>query len=148
MYFRSLIESPMKITSNTENFAISSEKIFDTLVNFTKRVQMPDIPQISNWTVTDDSCSFSINGLVTCQVRLTEQVPFSKVGYHVDTDKRISADAVVHIVPDGSNSNVQVEADADVPLFLQVMLKGTLEQALNQALSRIKEMAERSENGI
>ena len=138
----------MKIQSNIETFRNAQEEVYDTLVNFTKRIQVPAVPQISNWSVTDDTCSFTLNGMITCQLRLTEQVPCSKVCYHIDTDKRISADAVVHIAPEGEGSTVQVEAEADVPLFMQALIKGPVEQALNQALSKIKEMAERGEYGI
>ena len=138
----------MKIQSNTETFRNAQEEVYDTLVNFTKRIQVPAVPKISNWSVTDDTCSFTLNGMITCQLRLTEQVPCSKVCYHIDTDKRISADAVVNIAPAGEGSTVQVEAEADVPFFMQALIKGPVEQALNQAISKIKEMAERGEYGI
>jgi hypothetical protein len=86
--------------------------------------------------------------MITCQLRLTEQIPYSKVCYHIDTDNRIAADAVVNIAPAGEGSTVQVEAEADVPFFMQALIKGPVEQALNQAISKIKEMAERGEYGI
>lgn len=134
----------MKIQSNKETLATSQEKVYDTLVRFTQNAQQPPVPQITNWSADENGCSFTIDGLVTCHFRLTEQVPYSKVCYHIDTDKNLSADAVIHIDAEGTGSSVQLEAEADVPIFLQAIIKGPIEKALNQALVRIKEMAERS----
>ena len=134
----------MKIQSNKETLATSQEKVYDTLVRFTQQAQMPPVPQITNWSADENGCSFTIDGLVTCHFRLTDQVPYSKVCYHIDTDKNLSADAVIHIDAEGTGSSVQLEAEADVPIFLQAIIKGPIEKALNQALVRIKEMAERS----
>lgn len=134
----------MKIQSNKENITISPERIFNALLNFTRNQQAPSIPQITNWTVTNDGCSFTINNMVTCNFKLTEQIPFSKVSFLIDTDKKFSATADVLIEDTGYGSNVQIVAEADVPIFMLPMLKGPVEQALNKALLKIKEMAERS----
>lgn len=134
----------MKIQSNKETLTTSQEKVYETLVRFTQQTQMPPIPQITNWSADENGCSFTIDGLVTCHFQLMEQVPYSKIRYHIDTDKNLSADAVIHIGEDGTGSSVQLEAEADVPIFLQPIIKGPIEKAINQALVRIKEMAERS----
>jgi len=134
----------MKIQSNKENLTTPQEKVFDTLVRFTQQAQMPPIPQISNWNADENGCSFTIENMVTCHFQMTEQVPYSKICYHIDTDKGLSADAIFHIDGNESGSTIQLEAEADVPIFLQPMIKGPVEQAINMALVKIKEMAERS----
>ena len=134
----------MKIQSNKENLAAPQERVYDTLLRFTQLTQQPPIPQISNWSADGNGCSFTINDMVTCRFLLTEQVPCSKVCYHIDTDKNLSADAVIHIGADGTGSTVQLEAEADVPVFLQPVVKGPVERSVNMVLARIKELAERS----
>lgn len=134
----------MKIQSNKENLTISPDSVFNALLNFTRNQQAPSIPQITNWTTTNDGCSFTINNMVTCTFKLSGQIPFSKVSYLIDTDKKFSATADFLIEEADYGSNVQIIAEADVPIFMQPMLKGPIEQALNKALLKIKEMAERS----
>ena len=91
----------------------------------------------------DDGCTFTIAGMFTCSMRLTEQRPFTMVEYQVDTDKGISAKAVFHIEDAGGLSRLWIDADADAPVFMQAMIKKPMEQAMNKGLSRLKEMAER-----
>ncbi len=134
----------MKIQSNKENLNITPDRVFQALLNFTRNTQAPSIPQISNWTVDECGCSFTINDMVTCHFKLTEQIPYSKVSFLIDTDKKFSATADVLIEDLGYGSAVQIVGEADVPIFLQPMIKGPVEQALNKALARIKEMAEKS----
>ncbi len=134
----------MKIQSNKENLTISPDRVFNALLNFTRNQQAPSIPQITDWTVTNDGCSFTINGMVTCYFKLSGQIPFSKVSYLIDTDKKFSATADFLIEDTDCGSIVQIVAEADVPIFMQPMLKGPVEQALNKALLKIKEMTERS----
>lgn len=134
----------MKIQSNKENLTISSDRVFNALLNFTRNQQAPSIPQITNWTVLENGCSFTINDMVTCTFKLTEQIPFSKVTYLIDTDKGFSANADFLIEDNGANSDVQIIAEADAPIFMQPMIKGPVQQALNKALERIKEMVERN----
>jgi len=134
----------MKIQSNKESLTTPQEKVFNTLVGFTQQAQVPPIPQISNWNADENGCSFTIENMVTCQLKITDQVPYSKICYHIDTDKGFAADAIFHIDGNESGSSIQLEAEADVPIFLQPMIKGPIEQAVNMALAKIKEMAERS----
>lgn len=134
----------MKIQSNKETLSIPSDRVFNALLNFTRNQQAPSIPQITNWAVTENGCSFTINNMVTCHFKLTDQVPFNKVSYLIDTDKKFSATADFLIDDTGCGSIVQIVAEADIPIFMQAMLKGPIEQALNKSLQKIKEMAERS----
>lgn len=142
--FANFLNTFMKIQSNKENISITPDRVFHGLLNFTRNTTAPSIPQLSNWVVTDDGCSFTINNMVTCHFRIVEQIPYSKVSYHIDTDKNFSATADVHIDDLGYGSTVQIFVDADVPFFLQPMIKGPIEQALNKALLRIKEMVEKN----
>lgn len=134
----------MKIQSNKESFSTSPERVFNALLNFTRQELPSNIPQIKDWRITEDGCSFNINDMVTCYFHLVGQMPFTKVTYRIDTDKKFSAHADFLIEDSGSGCTLQIVAEADIPIFLQPMLKGTIEQAINKALSRLKEMIERS----
>jgi len=134
----------MKITSDKETIATTPERLYNVLVNFLNIDQIPAMPQVSNWTKLEDGCSFTIMDMITCAMRLTEQQPFSQVAYTISTDKGMQAQAVGHIQDEGAGSSIQIEIDADVPIFMQPMIKGPLTQAINKGLAKIKELAERS----
>ena len=70
----------MKINSDKETIATTPERLYNVLVNFLNIDQIPEIPQVSNWTKLDDGCSFTIMNMITCAMRLTDQQPFSRVG--------------------------------------------------------------------
>lgn len=133
----------MKITSNKETIAATPEKLFNVLIGFAKTEQVPNIPQVSDWKSLENGCQFTIANMITCSMVLTEQTPFSRVGYQISTDKGISADAIFHIEVMGPSCQVQIEADANAPIFMQAMIKTPIEQAMNKGLARLKEMAER-----
>ena len=133
----------MKITSNKETFTATPEKVFNVLIGFAKTEQVPSIPQVSDWKNLENGCQFTIASMLTCSMLLTDQVPFTRVVYQISTDKGISANATFHIQDLGNQCEVQIEAEANAPLFMQAMIKTPIEQAMNKGLAKLKEMAER-----
>ncbi len=143
LYLCSSIILAMRIESNKEIINRSPERVYQALLNFMQNSQPPSIPQISNWTVEEEGVSFSVNNMIHCRFRLVEQQLNRKVGYAIETDQNMAAQADVLIEENGSeSSNVQIVADAEVPLFMQGMIRGMVEKGLNEALARVKEMTE------
>lgn len=133
----------MTINSNKETIAATPEKLYNILINFIQNNQTPIIPQVSNWTKLEDGCSFTIMNMINCSMRLTGQSPYSKVTYAIGTDKNMSANATFNIEDTNGQSELQISFDADVPIFMQMMVKSPLEQSLNKGVLKIKEMAEK-----
>lgn len=133
----------MTINSNKETIAATPEKLYNILINFIQNNQKPIIPQVSNWTKLEDGCSFTIMNMINCSMRLTGQSPYSKVTYAIGTDKNMSANATFNIEDTNGQSELQISFDADVPIFMQMMVKSPLEQSLNKGVLKIKEMAEK-----
>lgn len=133
----------MKLYSNTEHILASPEKVFNLLISITQNNQIPILPQVTNWTKLVDGCSFTIKNMINCSVRLTAQSPFNNVEYTISTDKNISAVAQFTIAENGSGCTLQIGVTADVPLLMEPMIKGPLEQGLNKGVLKIKEWAER-----
>ena len=77
-------------------------------------------------------------------MRLTDAVPYQYVIYHLDTDKSVSANVRFQIESMGSESSLQVEAEADMPFWIQAMLKGPMEQMMGSVMGKLKEVIERS----
>lgn len=142
--FANFIEKNMKVKSTKENIAAPAEKLYNLLISFIQNGSTPILPQVTNWTKLDDGCSFTIMNMFNCTMRLVEQMPFSKVTYNISTDKNMSAVANFDIEDNGSSCGLLISVDAEVPLFLSGMVKTPLEQALNQGIIKIKELAERN----
>lgn len=133
----------MKLNSNTETISATPEKLYNILINFTKNNQVPILPQVSNWQNLEDGCSFTVMNMINCSMRLTGQTPYQHVQYTISTDKNINANAAFFIEDLGTSSNLHIAVEADVPIFLQPMIKTPLEHSLNNGLHKIKELAER-----
>jgi len=58
----------------------SAEKIFSFLSNFNNfKSLMPE--QVSEWKSTEDTCSFTIQGLPSIGMKIHEKIPFKKITY-------------------------------------------------------------------
>ena len=72
-------------------------------------------------------------------------MPYSKVAYKVNTDKKISADVVFTLnTTNDFATDIQAQLTADVPFFLQPMIKGLAEQFLGTAMQYLKTAIEKS----
>ena len=116
----------MTLNSNIESISATSEKVYTFLTELIRKAQfsnLSSIPNISNVTASENGCSFTINNMITCSMRLDSQLPFSQIVYKIDTDKGISALVRFNINDCDSGCSLQTEAEADVPIFLQGMIK-------------------------
>ncbi|MBR4786701.1 MAG: hypothetical protein IK013_02300 [Bacteroidales bacterium] len=134
----------MKLTSHTETIAASAANTYDFLCHLIQTTQAPPIPDITDWHADEQGCSFTVKNMVSCNMRLTDAQPYRLVTYHLNTDKSISATVNFRIESMGTDSTLQVEAEADMPFWIQAMLKGPMEQVMNSVMGKLKEAIERS----
>lgn len=133
----------MKLNSNKENIAAAASTVYNVLLSFSKSDSVPPIPQVSDWKSVDNGFECTISNMIKCRMQLVEQVPYSRIVYQISTDKGINASACGLIEDNGGQCSLQLTAEADVPLFVQPMVKGPLQQVLNRAILKIKEIAEK-----
>jgi len=133
----------MKLSSNKEIIAAPAEKVYAVLFSFSQSGTVPSIPQVSDWQSVENGFECTISNMIRCKMQLVEQKPYSHLTYQISTDKGINANAEGLIEPSGSQCTLQLVVEADVPLFIQPMVKSPLQQALDKAILKIKEIAER-----
>ncbi len=85
-----------------------------------------------------------MQGQVSCQLTITDQVPYSRVAYKADTDKPVSAEVTFDIVPNGDGSILRGAADIQVPFFLKGMVKGAVDKFMGTAMQYLKTAIENS----
>ena len=134
----------LHINSPEETISASPEKVYQVLTHFFER-PVEGIPGLSDWESFPDGCRFTVYDNVTCRLSLIEQQPDSHVAYHAEVvSPHVTATAGFNIVPKGQESILQAKIDADVPFFLQGMVKGMVNKFMGTAMQFLKNVIENS----
>lgn len=118
-----------------------AEKIFTFLSDFNNfQSLMP--AQVTNWTSTSETCSFTINNMATVGMRIVSKEPFSKIHISSDGGKvPFSFTLDVVITPTGDSSCIgQLLFNADIPMFIRPMVVGPLTNFFNLLVKKMAEI--------
>lgn len=127
----------MKINRKIDSIAASAEDVFAKLNNFEQyATKFQD--NIQDWRTTEDGCTFTVNKMATCTLHILEQIPFSKIKYQLDTDKSMSAIADVFITDRGNICDMDIEVTANVPIFMEPMIKMTMAKYIDSIKSKLE----------
>jgi hypothetical protein len=134
----------LHINSPEETISASPEKVYQVLSHFHEH-PIEGVPGMSNWESLPDGCRFTVYDHITCRLTIMEQQPCSHLTYHAEVETpHITATAGFDIVPAGSGSRLLAKMDADVPFFLQGMIKGVVNQFMGTAMQFLKKAIENS----
>ena len=134
----------LHVNSNEETIAASPEKVYQVLTQFMNNDRLNQIPGLDGLETFENGCRFNVQGQVSCQLTITDQVPYSRVAYKADTDKSVSAEVAFDIVPSGDNSILRGSADIQVPFFLKGIVKGAVDKFMGTAMQYLKTAIENS----
>lgn len=132
-----------KIESQKEIINCNSQKIYDFLADFDNFSSL--LPsQVENWQSTGDSCSFEIKGLATLGLRITEKIPFTKIGM-IGEGKIPFGYTFDTLIQEVSLQQCQVQLviDADMNPFIAMMAEKPLQNFVDMLLPRLKEEMEK-----
>ena len=133
----------MNINSKSDLIQAQDAKIY-AMVTDLKRFGEFLPPQVQDWKAGEDYCEFSVAGMVTARVEIAEKVEFCKVVYEIKNDKNLPVKFQIDITEKGvESSEVGIAIEADVPFFLQGMVKDPLQKVADTIVLKIKELAER-----
>ena len=128
----------LHINTPEETISATPEKVYQVLSTFFER-QIEGVPGLTDWVSEPNGCRFKVQDHVQCRLTLVEQVPNSHVVYRAEVDTpHVTATAAFDIAPSGSNSVLKGKMDADVPFFLQPMIKGAVNQFMGTAMQFLK----------
>lgn len=134
----------LHINSPEEAVSASPEKVYQVLSSFFER-PVEGVPGLTDWVSEPNGCSFTVQDHVKCHLTLMEKEPCSHVAYRAEVDTpHVSALAKFDIVPSGEGSVLKASMDADVPFFLQGMVKGLVNKFMGTAMQMLKTVIERS----
>ena len=133
----------MKINSNSGEIQANDAKIF-AMVTDCRRFGEFLPPQVQDWKAEENYCEFSVAGMVTARIEIAEKVEFSRVTYTIKNDKNLPVTFRIDITEKGAAaSEVGIGIEADVPFFLQGMVKNPLQKVADTMATKIKELAEK-----
>lgn len=133
----------MTINSKSDIIQADNAKIY-AMVTDCRRFGEFLPPQVQDWKAEEDYCEFSVAGMVTARIEITEKVEFSRVTYTIKNDKNLPVTFCIDInEKEVGHSEVGIGIEADVPFFLQGMVKDPLQKVANVMATKIKELAER-----
>ena len=133
----------MTINSNSGEIQAPDAKIFAMVTDCRKFGEFLP-PQVQDWKAEENYCEFSVAGMVTARIEIIEKVEYSRVTYTIKNDKNLPVSFRIDINGQGDGkSAVGIEITADVPFFLQGMVKDPLQKVADVMATKIKELAER-----
>jgi hypothetical protein len=115
----------------------SSKEIFSFLSNFNNFEKlMPE--QVTNWQSTEDECSFTIAGMASLGMKITEKIPNSliKVIKNGKAPFDFSLDCIINETSPAGCS-VQLAFDADLNPMMKMMAVKPLTNFLNLLVGKL-----------
>lgn len=136
----------VKVESKKTEIKRNVEFVFDYMKNFSNFSLMAN-DKIQNFKATEDKCSFTVNGMGDCGLKMLSRVPYDKIVITNDTDIQSSMPFNFILSLDFEKTepykcNVQATIELDVPQIAAMMIKKQLEKALNTLMDGLKERME------
>ena len=129
----SLIES-QAVTINK-----SDEEIFNFISDFTNfATLMP--PQVQDVKITQDSCSFSIQGMPTINLKIYERIPFSSVKMKAEDGKLPFTLSCSLQSVNETQCISQFHFEAELNPMMKMMVAKPLGNSLNLLSEKLKEI--------
>jgi carbon monoxide dehydrogenase subunit G len=117
----------------------SAEYVFNFLSDFNNFQRlMPE--QVTNWESTTTECSFTIAGMATLGMKLTEKTPNSIVRAVRNGNAPFDFTLTCQIEARGNGADVQLIFDADLNPMLKMMAERPLTNFLNMLVNKLKEL--------
>ena len=126
-----------RIESDKRKIDKSSEVIFNFLSDFNNfETIMPD--KVVDWKSDNESCSFTISGLASLGMRITEKTPNTYIKIVDEGKVPFKFDFLVNITENNDGADVQLIFDADLNTMLKMVAVKPLRNFLNMLLDELQ----------
>lgn len=132
----------MKLSGDSKKIQNSADKVFQLVSNCSNFGKyLP--PDVTGFEATENYCSFNMNNVATFKIEITEKKAPTFVHFDAKNDKQIPIGVEIHITPDITGCELKMELQADIPFFLQGMIKSPLQKFIAILSDRIQAEAEK-----
>jgi hypothetical protein len=137
---KKILMSLTKIESDVVEIENSAANVFTYLSNFNNFQQlMPE--QVTNWQSTADECTFTINGLATIGMKITEKTPHNKIRIQSNGKVPFDFNLFVLLTEKGSNTcSGQLAFESELNPMLKMMVVKPLTNFFNILAKKMKEI--------
>jgi carbon monoxide dehydrogenase subunit G len=130
-----------EIKSEHINIQNSAQNIFHFLSDFNNFEKlMPE--QVVNWQSTKESCSFTIKGMASLEMRQQSVVEFSEINLVSEGKSPFPFTLSCFLNEQGNSTDAQMILNADLNPMLKMMAKKPLQNFVNLLVGKLKEMME------
>ncbi|MCL1851311.1 MAG: hypothetical protein FWF70_07930 [Bacteroidetes bacterium] len=135
----------MNIFSPPTRVNISAEKLFNLSGNCRNFAHFLD-EQAKDISATEDICSFTVENIARINLKILEKTPFTAIRFAAANDKNIPFFITLNYsVASENETDVTVNLDIDLPIFLRPVLQTPLQRFMNTLSEKIKNNAEKLE---
>ena len=129
-----------KYKSQKTKITAGDSEVFGFLSDFRNlKDLMP--PQVVNWQATIDTCSFTIQGLASLDMKMESNKPFSNVHVVSHGDNPVDYTLDYNITSlDEENCIVTVEFEADLNPFVKMVASKPLQNLVDLMAQRLQEV--------
>ena len=117
----------------------SNEEIFNFISDFTNFAKLMP-PQVQDVKISQDSCSFSIQGMPTINLKIFERLPFSCVKMKAEDGKLPFTLSCTLESVNKTQCIAQFHFEAELNLMMKTMLTKPLGNFLNLLSEKLKEI--------
>jgi hypothetical protein len=129
-----------KIESDIVEINNSAENIFNYLSDFNNFGKlMPQ--QVTNWQSTNEECSFTINGMATIGMKITEKTPSTKIS--ISSNGKVPFEFMLYILispVDATNCKGQLVFESDLNPMMKMMVEKPLRNFFNMLAHKMKDL--------
>jgi carbon monoxide dehydrogenase subunit G len=115
----------------------SAEKVFNFLSDLNNHEKlMPS--QVTNWQSSTDECSYTLNGMASIGMKVTEKTPNSKIVIASHGKVPFEFTLTTNITEvDGNKSNAVMTFEADLNPMMKMMVAGPMGKFFNYMASKL-----------
>jgi hypothetical protein len=133
----------MNIVRTKTRINLSAQKLFELSSNFQNFAHYLSEP-LQNISITEDSCTFSIENIAKITLKVLDKTPFSTLRFLAENDKDIPFFLTLNYTEVSENeTDVETDIDVDIPIFLKPVLQRPLQRFIDTLFEKIKNDAEK-----
>jgi carbon monoxide dehydrogenase subunit G len=128
----------MVIESKVGKILRPIEDIFGLLSDFRRIVPLLPPEHVKNVIATEGTCSFSVEGAGTMEIKIIQREPFALIKYTGGETTPMQFFFWVQLKEASpGDTRLKLTLKADVPKMMQLMVKSKIEKALNDLVDKI-----------
>ena len=133
------MEQMNTIESQAVTINKTDEEIFNFISDFTNFVELMP-PQVQDVKITQDTCSFSIQGMPSVNLKISERIPFSSVKMKAE-DGKLPFTLICSLEAQNESQCVaQFRFEAELNPMMKMMVAKPLGNFLNLLADKLKEI--------